>query len=518
MSKDHRIMKSASPDTEIGFVDTTLRDGQESLWATGMRTAMFLPVAARMDAAGFEAIEIIATTNFKKQIRDLKEDPWERIRLAAREIRKTPLRAVRNRYMAAFQITPRSISDLWLERLAANGVREIRLSDPSNTATYWKEISAAAGKAGLRTVINLIFSVSPRHTADYFAKKAHEAAQLAPYRICFKDPGGLLTPEQTRKLVPAILNQSEAIPVELHTHCNTGLGPLCCLDAVKFGVRSLNTALPPLANASSNPSLFNVTKNLRALNYKPRIDEERLTSVSEHFRRIAASAALPVGAPLPYDAFHATHQVPGGMISNLRYQLRNAGIEHRLGEVLEEIARVRADFGYPIMVTPYSQFVGVQATMNVMVGERYQQVSDEVIQYALGFWGDDEAAALEPNVRDKILARPRAGELRSWTPAQPSLNQLKDRLGGRNISDDELLLRYFSSEQDVQALKASPSPRTHLSAGNSLVQLIERLTKRDARRQVYIRTREISLRLEQRAPTSGKPRSQDESAVKKTQS
>jgi oxaloacetate decarboxylase (Na+ extruding) subunit alpha len=503
MSKHIHTNMSISADTEISFVDTTLRDGQESLWATGMRTAMILPVAARMDAAGFEAVEIMATTNFKKQIRDLKEDPWERIRLVAREIRKTPLRAVRNRYMAAFQITPTSISNLWLERMAANGVREIRLSDPSNTARYWKEISAAANKAGLRTVINLIYSVSPRHTVDYFAAKTHEAAQLAPYRICFKDPGGLLTPEQTRKLVPAILNKCQGIPVELHTHCNTGLGPLCCLDAVELGIRSLNTALPPLANASSNPSLFNVAKNLRALKYKPVIDEETLVAVSEHFERIAKSEALPVGAPLEYDALHVTHQVPGGMISNLRYQLGKAGLGHRLGAVLEEIARVRADFGYPMMVTPYSQFVGVQATMNVMTGEPYKAVPDEVIQYALGFWGEDEASGLDPNVKDKILGRARASELRSWKPAQPSLKEVKDRMGGGTISDDELLLRYFSSEQDVEAMKASPLAQESLSATYSVVKLIDRLAKRNTRRQVYIRTREISLRLEKRGGQSG---------------
>ncbi|MGE5819720.1 MAG: pyruvate carboxylase, partial [Deltaproteobacteria bacterium] len=264
-------MMAGKPNSEVRFVDTTLRDGQESLWATAMRTAMILPVAAQIDEAGFEAVEIIATTNFKKQIRDLKEDPWERIRLVRQKMSRTPLRAVRNRYMTAFQITPRSISDLWLERMAANGVQEIRLSDPSNTARYWKEISASASKVGLKTIINLIFSISPRHNIQYYAEKAREAAKLAPYRICFKDPGGLLTPDAIRAFVPAILSNSKSIPVELHTHCNTGLGPLCCLDAVKLGIQSLNTALPPLANGSSNPSLFNISKNLRALKYKPLI-------------------------------------------------------------------------------------------------------------------------------------------------------------------------------------------------------------------------------------------------------
>ena len=489
-----------SPATEIRFVDTTLRDGQESLWATGMRTGMILPIAAQMDEAGFEAIEIIATTNFKKQIRDLKENPWERIRLIAQKIKKTPLRAVRNRYMAAFQITPTSISDLWLERMFANGVREIRLSDPSNNAQHWQKTASSASKVGLKTIVNLIFSISPRHTVAYYAEKTRQAAKLKPYRICLKDPSGLLTPEDTQKLVPIILKNSDGIPLELHTHCNTGLGPLCCLDAVKLGIRSLNTALPPLANGSSNPSLFNVTKNLCAIKYEPVVNEALLQPITNHFEAIAKREGLPIGIPLEYAVTHAIHQVPGGMISNFRYQLGKAGMEHRLPEVLEEIGRVRAEFGYPIMVTPYSQFVGVQATTNVVLGERYKEVSDEVMQYALGFWGEEESAAIDTNVRDKILNRPRAKELAEWKPPQPSLKKFREQLGGAGVSDDELLLRYFSSENDVAAMKAAGPPKIYFSVKNSLLPLIESLSKQDNRRKIYIRTGEVSIRLEKRAP------------------
>ena len=484
--------------TEIRFVDTTLRDGQESLWATGMRTGMILPIASRLDDAGFEAIEIIATTNFKKQIRELRENPWERIDLVAQRIKKTPLRAVRNRYMAAFQITPASISDLFLERLAAHGVREIRLSDPSNTARYWREITSSATKIGLKTIINLIFSISPKHTDGYYAKITRQAASLTPYRICLKDPGGLLTPERTRTLVPLVLKNSKGIPVELHPHCNTGLGPLYSLEAVRRGIRSLNTAIPPLANGSSNPSLFNVTKNLRALKYHPVIDEEVVRPVTGHFEVIARREGLPIGIPLEYDGFHPVHQVPGGMISNFRYQLGKVGMQHRLKEVLEEIVRVRAEFGYPIMVTPYSQFVGVQATMNVIVGARYKEVSDEVIQYALGFWGKEESSSIDPNVRDMILSRPRAKELKGWKPPQPSLKEFRARLGGPGISDDELLLTYFSNEHDVAVMKAAGPPKQYFSARHPLLTLLEALTKQDNRRQVYIRTGNISIRLEKR--------------------
>ncbi|HEX9147439.1 MAG TPA: carboxyltransferase, partial [Candidatus Binatia bacterium] len=223
----------------------------------------------------------------------------------------------------------------------------------------------------------------------------------------------------------------------------------------------------------------------------------KLIGVSQHFERVAKDEALPIGLPLGYDAFHAKHQVPGGMISNFRYQLGKAGMQDRMGEVLEEIACVRADFGYPIMVTPYSQFVGVQATMNVILGARYEEVPDEVIQYALGFWGEDEAAAMDGNVKDKILGRARARELAHWQPAQLSVKEVRARLGDRAISDDELLLRYFSSEHDVEAMKAAPPARELHSATRSLVAWIEALTKQNA--QVYIRTPKMSLRLEKRS-------------------
>jgi oxaloacetate decarboxylase alpha subunit len=489
---------TSSANTAVHFVDTTLRDGQESLWATAMRTGMILPIAARMDEAGFEAVEVIATTNFKKQIRDLKENPWERIRLIAKRFKHTPLRAVRNRYMAAFQITPNSISNLWLERMAANGVQEIRLSDPSNTSCYWNDILHSATKAGLKTIINLIFSISPRHTDDYYARITREAANLKPYRLCLKDPGGLLTPERIRTLIPVVLKNSNGIPVELHAHCNTGLGLLYSLEAVQQGIRSLNTALPPLANGSSNPCLFSVTKNLRALSYEPVVNEELLNPVAEHFAAIAQRERLPIGVPAEYSEFHFTHQVPGGMISNFRYQLGKAGMVNRLSEVLEEIGRVRAEFGYPIMVTPYSQFIGVQATMNVIVGERYKEVPDEVIQYALGLWGSEECSSMDPDIRDKVLSRPRARELALRTPPQPSVKEFRDRLGGAGVSDDELLLRYFSSEEDVEAMKAAGPPRGSFGIKHPLVMLLESLLKQSNRRQIYIQTRNMHLRLEKR--------------------
>jgi oxaloacetate decarboxylase alpha subunit len=483
---------------DIHFVDTTLRDGQLSLWASNMTTGMMLPIVENIDRAGFEGIELLSSAFFKKCVRDLKDDLWERARLVAKRVKNTPLRSIRSRSMLAFQITPPAITDLWLERLAANGITELRTSDPSNTPKYWVEAIRTANRVGLKTILNIIYSISPKHSDDYFADRFREAAKLKPYRLCFKDPGGLLTPDATRRLVPLLLREANGAPVEFHTHCNTGLGALCCLEAIKLGITSINTAIPPLADASSNPSVFNVAMNARALGYHPVIDEEAIKPVRDHFTAIAKQEKLPIGKPLEYDAFHPLHQVPGGMISNFRFQLSNLGKLEKLPEVLEEVTRVRAEFGYPIMVTPYSQFFGVQAAVNVMVGERYKEITDEVLLYALGLWGEEEAESIEPNLKDKLLNSPRAKELRKLKAPEMTVKQFRQKFGGPGVSDDETILRYFAGEEYVAAMKAAGPPREYASRKSPLLMLIEQAIKQKNSRQIYVRHGNLTVRLEKR--------------------
>lgn len=480
---------------EVNFVDTTLRDGQSSLWAYGMRTDMILPVAAMIDRAGFEAVEIIASAPFKKCVRELREDPWERLRLVRQRMQTTPLRAIRGRYMSAFHITPQVIEDLWIERLAANGIRQVRISDCSNMVASWRHQVDMAHRLGLDAIINLIYSLSPKHTDAYYAQRARDAAELRPKGICIKDPGGLLTPERTRTLVPAVLNNVNGLPVEFHTHCNTGLGPLCCVEAIKLGIKSVNTAIPPLADASSNPSLFNVIKNARALGYAPSVREEDLEPVSAHFYAIARREGLPIGTPLSYDCEQYFHQIPGGMIANLRHQLATMRLQDKLGDVLRETARVRAELGHPIMVTPYSQFVGTQAVMNVVLGERYQTVPDELIQYALGLWGEEERSSIEPDVKDRILSSQRAKELAYWQPPQPSLEQVRQQYGGPGVSDDDLLLHYFAGKEEVDAMRAAPPSGRRNGAAQPVMKLIDEFAKASHCRYFQVKKGALSLTL-----------------------
>jgi oxaloacetate decarboxylase alpha subunit len=487
---------------DIHFVDTTLRDGQLSLWASNMRTGMLLPIVEQIDRAGFDSMELIGSAFFKKCVRDLKEDLWERIRLVAKLVNKTRLRSIRSRSMLAFQITPPAIADLWLERLAAHGIIEVRTSDPSNTPSYWAEAVRAANRVGLKTILNIIYSISPKHTDEYFLQRAREAAKLDVAGICLKDPGGLLTPEATRRLVPVILKEANGKPVELHTHCNTGLGPICCLEAIKLGVKSINTAIPPLADGSSNPSIHNVAMNARALGFTPIVDEQPLKLVTQHFTAIARKENLPIGKPLEYDAFHPEHQVPGGMISNFHFQLANIGKIEKLNEVLEEVARVRAEFGFPIMVTPYSQFVGVQAAINVIVGERYKEISDEVLHYALGHWGKEEAESIEPNLRDRVLSHPRARALAHWEVPELTVKEFRRKYGGDSASDDETLLRYFAGEEFVAAMRIAGPPKEYTTMTSPLLTMLEQLTKRKDCRQVYVKRKDFTLRLERRTKSN----------------
>jgi oxaloacetate decarboxylase alpha subunit len=485
--------------SEIHFVDTTLRDGQQSLWALGMRTGAMLPIAAQMDRVGFESMEFFVSIMIKKYVREHKENPWIWLREGTKRFSRTRLRNHGGMHgSGAFEKLPHAVMRLLIERVVSYGITLTRTSNCWNDFQELKEELHQLREVGVETIVNLIYSVSPRHSDTYYAEKARQAASIRPYRICFKDVGGLLTPERARTLIPIILQNASDVPVEYHAHCNNGLAPLCYLEAVKLGITTLHTAIPPLANGSSQPSILNVAKNLRALGYTPVINEEEVKPIEEHFTAIAKRHGLPSGKPFAYEESQYLHQVPGGVISNLRHQLRLMGKEDKLQQTLNEAARVRADFGYPIMVTPLSQFVVSQAAINVIVGERYKEVTDQVIQYALGLWGEEAPALMDPNVKDKILSRSRAKDWQGWEPPEPSLEEVRRKFGGASVSDEELLLRVYAGEDAVKGMNAAGAPREHLNGTQPLIRLIEELSKKRDCNQVFISRPGFSLILAKR--------------------
>jgi oxaloacetate decarboxylase alpha subunit len=255
------------------------------------------------------------------------------------------------------------------------------------------------------------------------------------------------------------------------------LGPLVALEAVKLGIRIVNTGVPPLADGSALPSIYNVAHNLRALGYKPVIDETALKPVTEHFNIIARREGFPLGKPAEYDESIYQHQVPGGMISNLGHQLAQVGKAAELGQALEETSRVRVEFGYPIMVTPLSQFVGSQAAINVIIGERYKEVTDQVIRYALGHFGEAAVTAMDQEVRARILDRPRAREIMAQTREHPTIEDMRRELGGAGVSDEELLLRWLLNKEEIAAMRAAGPAKPYVTTRHPLVRLMAELTQ-----------------------------------------
>ena len=345
------------------------------------------------------------------------------------------------------------------------------------------------------TMVALIYSYSPVHTDEYYARKALEMVEAGADRLFIKDVDGLLTPERTRTLVPAIMNKIGDVPLEIHGHCTTGLAPICYLEAVKLGVGTVHTAVSPLANGTSQPSAENIIKNARRLGFSVNLDEKALKAMADHFRYIARREGFPMGSPVEYDLFQYEHQVPGGMMSNYRAELAKRGLEHRLEEFLEEISLIRKELGYPIMVTPLSQYVGAQAMLNRTLGERYKIVTDEVIKYVLGHYGE-LAAPVDKEILDRIMKMPRTKELRDWKPEEKSIVELRQAFG-TELSDEEFLLRVLTSNQQAvdEVLAAGRKNYDYPRGDKPVMALVHALTKRKERAFIHIQKGDFSLTL-----------------------
>ena len=461
----------------ISIVDQTFRDAHQCLWATRMRTAHMLPVAERMDRIGFARIEAIAAVQFDVCVRFLKEDPWERVRLLRERINKTPLSSfLRSKNIVTFDVVPDDVVALWVERLVANGIREIGSFDGLNDVDNMLTALAVARKLGARTIGALSYSLSPVHTDALYVKTAKELVERGNVdAIWLKDAGGLLTIDRIRTLVPAIKGVIGNVPLELHSHCLTGVAPLVYLEGVKAGADCIHTSIAPLANGAAQPAMQSMVRNLRALGYPMHQDDTLADEVGDHFRRVAEQEGKPLGKVLEYDAFHYEHQIPGGMLSNFRMQLAELGLSSKFDELLHECVRVRNELGYPIMITPFAQFVGTQAVLNVVHGERYRHVPDEVKKYALGYFGK-LLAPIEPDILDRIVAN---GSPHIALKPEPLPGRVKSlRKQYPNASDDERLLRAMFAGGQVDAMLSAGPTGTDYEFELPLVRLVRELASR----------------------------------------
>ncbi len=491
---------------DVQFIDTTFRDGSQSLWASGMRTGMMAAAAELMDDAGFAAIEVpINGIYLKKFVRDLKEDPWELLRMLGRKMPKTVKGSMAGGFILPFEPPPpRELIELFYARVAATGAFN-RAQLTANTIDQIKRtfpwIIPTFRDMGLQVVLALSYTISPRHTDDYYAGKTRELVGFKPDAIYLKDQGGLLTLDRVRTLLPAMTEHAGGVPIELHSHCTTGLAPLVYLEALRLGVKTLHTAVPPLAQGSSQPSVLNVARNARLMGAHAPLNDGLIEEAARRLTAIAIRENLPIGAPLEYDAAQYVHQVPGGVISNLKFQLAEMRMQDRLDEVLEESVPVRRDLGYPIMITPLSQFVVTQAAINVAAGERYKHVIDELILFAQGVYGEDSGyTAMDQNLKDRLLGTQRAAELAARERPNVTLAELRASLGATAVSDEEFLLRYImKGDQEIRTMRAAGSPKRYLDSAQPLVRLVEELQKHCGVRYVSVQRGGDSLVLQNRS-------------------
>ncbi len=403
----------------VEIVDTTTRDGNQSLWsATGLTTPDVLEIAPAMDRVGFRALDFTSSTHMAVSVRFHHEDPWERIRLVSEAMPDTPLNLITTG-MRFISWVPagEDVMDLVFRCVVRNGIRRFQIAEPSNDPEALIRLARMARQAGVEeVVIGLTYSISPVHTHRYYLDRARAVSESEDLdRLYLKDPGGLLTPAAVHELIPGFIEAVAPRPVELHSHCTISLGPLAYMEGLKAGTRTLHTAVAPLANGTSNPSCETTLRNLEAEGYTHGLDTRALAEVSEHFRDLAGRKDLPLGRPVEYDAAYYHHQMPGGMVTTTKRQLKEIGKPELFDATLEEVTRVRAEMGYPIMVTPVSQFVATQAVMNVIYGERWTKVSNEMVRYFHGHFYEP-AAPVDPEIKDKVLSRRGADELGKLEP------------------------------------------------------------------------------------------------------
>lgn len=465
--------------TEIKFIDQSMRDGQQSLWGMRMRAGHSLPVAEKIDRMGYHVVDFTGSSLFEVLVRYCRENPWETVDLVRGAMPTARMRAgARANAIVGMGLTPRSILELWVRTLAKHGIGSFWIFDCLFNLEEMKWMSGVARDAGMHAAPQVMFAESPVHTDEFYANIVREMSTWGTESIILGDEAGVLTAERAASWVPKMVAAANGVPLEAHFHNTTGISTLNYITAAKAGVHILHTAMGPMANGPSMPSVTITADNMRRLGFEVTIDETDVPEVSDHFRRIAEAEGYTIGIPREYNLAHSHSQLPGGMTGTLIAQLKQYGMEDRYDELMEEIGVVRAEMGYPIMATPYSQLVGIQALLNLVNEERYTIFPDENLMYLAGHMGPIPGP-VDQEVLDRAFGSKRGKEFQQWTPPQPSLEEIRHQFG-ENISDEELLLRFLIPGPDVDAMYAAGPTKTDLSYPDSPETMLVRELMTDA--------------------------------------
>jgi oxaloacetate decarboxylase alpha subunit len=482
---------------EIGLVDVSIRDGNQSLWgATGLGTNHMLEIAGLLDRVGFRAIDFTSSSHMAVAVRYFQDNPWERIRRMRAAMPRTPLQFITTglRFIAWAQADP-DFMRLVYRRLQVNGIRRFIMLDPMHDVEAVLEASRLIKEeGGAEVMAALTFTLSDVHDDAFYADFAAKVAKSPHVDLFYlKDPSGLMGPERARTLVPAVKAVIGDKPLEMHVHCTIGYGPLSSLVGAELGASAVHVGIGPLGDGSALPEAVRMVANLRALGHDVPIDDAALAKVDDYWWRLAKAENLPPGTPQSFDASFFKHQIAGGVMTTMLRQLQELKLEHRLPDVIAETEQVRRDLGQPIMVTPFPQMVCTQALFNVVGQARYAQVSDQVIRYVLGKFGRP-TRPVDKTVEAAILDRARAKELAKEQDF-PTLAELRQRFG-QTMPDEEFLLRAVMPGDQVDAMLAAGRSRAHYAPEMApVLSLLKQLAARPAAREITVERPGLRLTL-----------------------
>lgn len=432
---------------QVAITETVLRDGHQSLMATRLPIEDMLPVLPILDKIGYYSLECWGGATFDACIRFLNEDPWERLRTLKKGLPNTRLQMLlRGQNLLGYRHYADDIVDKFISLSAQNGIDVFRIFDALNDPRNIRQALSAVKKTGKEAQLCIAYTTSPVHTLDYYLSLVKELVEMGADSICIKDMAGILTPKAAKELVAGIKAITN-LPLIVHTHATSGISQMTYLAAVEAGADRIDTALSPFSEGTSQPATESMYLALKEAGYDITLDETLLEQAANHLRqarqKYLADGILDPSLLFP-DPRTLQYQVPGGMLSNMLSHLKQANAESKLEEVLAEVPRVRKDLGYPPLVTPLSQMVGTQALMNIISGERYKVVPNEIKDYVRGLYGQSPAPLAE-GIKEKIIGDEAVIACRPADLIEPQLVYLRDEIA-----------QYARSEEDVLSYASFP--------------------------------------------------------------
>ncbi len=429
--------------TKIRITDTTLRDAHQSLWATRMRTDDILKIAEEIDNAGYYSLECWGGATFDVCMRFLRENPWERLRQIKKVCKKTPLQMLfRGQNILGYKHYPDDIVDRFTALACENGMDIFRVFDALNDPRNLEQAIACVKKYGGHAQGTLCYTTSPVHTVEKYVELAKEQEAMGIDSLCIKDMAGILTPGAARELIAALVKAMPEMPIQVHSHMTSGMAAAMYMAAAEAGAGCVDCAISTMSSFSSQPPTESIVSILESEGFDTGLDRQKLATINAYFKTLKAKRQPPSSSKVEaVDAGVLVHAIPGGMISNLRSQLAQQDALDRLPEVLEELPKTRADMGYPPLVTPTSQIVGVQSVLNVLSGKRFSMVTDETKRYAAGYYGRTPAK-IAPKLQKQLCGGLKPITCRPADLLEPGLVAAADAVPAGLLQAEEDILSY----------------------------------------------------------------------------